>query len=117
MPYATNFAQQPQPNFGGFPVQGNFQAPGGGTFGQWGAQPQPTQYPVQQNTMQFPGQFQGAPFGQFQTGAPPTFNNAGQVPNPFYGNQNGVQQQLANLNLNSQSSSTAAPTLATNIWQ
>lgn len=117
MPYATNFAQ-PQPNFGGFPVQGNFQAPSGGAFGQWGAPAQPTQqYPLQQNTMQFPGQYQGAHFGQFQTGAQPTFNTA-QAPNPFFSsNQNGIQQQLASLNLNSQSSGTAAPTLATNIWQ
>ncbi|RZC35206.1 stromal membrane-associated protein 1-like [Asbolus verrucosus] len=135
MPYQGNFPAQNFQSFGGFPQQQSFQmTPPVGQFvnAQWGqsqfaAQGQMPAAPVGQfpvasqfqngashfGSFQNNGQFGAAgQFAQFQQG----FNPA-QTPNPFFGNQNGLQQQFGNLTLSNQPTANAAPTLATNIWQ
>ena len=136
MPYQGNFPAQNFQNFGGFPQvqqQGFAVAQPVGQFAQWGSQSQfpvqgqmpaapVNQFPVANQFQNGPGQFGNFPnnsqfpvggqFGQFPQGF-----NAAQTPNPFFANQNGLQQQFSNLSLNNQTSANAAPTLATNIWQ
>jgi stromal membrane-associated protein len=132
MPYQGNFPPQNFQSFGGYPQQQTFPvAQPGGQFAQWAGQ---SQFPVQgqmpaTQVGQFPNQYQNGPsqqFGNFQSNGqfPATqfgqFQqsfNAAQTPNPFFANQNGLQQQFSNLSLNNPPAANAAPTLATNIWQ
>jgi stromal membrane-associated protein len=132
MPYQGNFPPQNFQSFGGYPQQQTFPvAQPGGQFAQWAGQ---SQFPVQgqmpaTQVAQFPNQYQNGPsqqFGNFQSnGQFPAAQfgqfqqsfNAAQTPNPFFANQNGLQQQFSNLSLNNPPAANAAPTLATNIWQ
>lgn len=131
LPYQGNFPTQNFQTFGGYPQQNFSTTQPVGQFAQWGTQPQfPVQGQVSAPITQFPasnqfpngqGQFgnfsssnqfpTGGQFGQFQPGL-----NAAQTPNPFFGNQNGLQQQFGNLSLNNPPAANVAPTLATNIW-
>ncbi|XP_044263983.1 stromal membrane-associated protein 1 [Tribolium madens] len=123
LPYQGNYPPQNFQTFGGYPQQPV------GQFPQWGAQ---SQFPVQGQVpaapvTQFPatnqfqkGQFGNFPNNQFPTGGQfgqfqPGINSA-QTPNPFFANQNGLQQQFGNLSLNNPPAANVAPTLATNIW-
>ncbi|EFA06570.2 stromal membrane-associated protein 1 [Tribolium castaneum] len=101
------------PSFSQLPYQGNYPATFGGfpqqpvgQFAQWGQFPVQGQVPAAAPVAQFPPAFPNQFPAQFQQGVNPP---AGQTPNPFFANQNGLQQQFGNLSLNNQPA-------ATNIW-